>query len=279
MHQLINQPMYLRDSLFSVIERDLKRGASLEELLNNGKKKVECVFIPIGTVFSTSNVSQNQNNKLVAVIYVMGVMSRMGNYYSYGYEDVANQILRAKNNPDVVAIVLKVYSPGGTADGCSTVCDAIIDARKVKPVVSQTAFAMSAGYMIASQSTEIIMDSSAAAMVGSIGSQYVHIDESKSMEQQGYDVTIFRAKGSERKNLINGIEPLSEDATAKIQSLVDACQREFVGYVKRGRMGKNLSSDALTGDEFNAKEAITLGLIDKVGSYEMALQRAIQLAA
>ena len=91
------------------------------------------------------------------------------------------------------------------------------------------------------------------------------------------DVTIFRATGSEDKALINGIEPLTDELKAEIQTDLNACRKVFLGYVKRGRAGKLKSDEVFTGKMYKKNDAIKLGLVDKVGTLSDALKRARKL--
>ena len=285
MHSFINQPVSLHFETFQKVFELSMKGQSTQEILKTFGMKVEpeqinssnALFSSFTDALKNALSGSSGEGKYVSLITAGGIMTRFSSYYNYGYEDIARQLLKADADPNSLGTVFRAVGPGGTSDGNYLVPDAINACKK--PVVAATNYAMSATYMMICPCDEIVMDAGAASQVGSIGSQYVHVNESKYFENQGIEHKIIRATGSEMKNQVNSIEPLSEDAQAKIQTLVDSCRKEFVGYVLRGRAGRNLKNEALTGDEFSAKVALNLGLIDRLGSLEVAIQRVVQLSS
>lgn len=285
MHLFINQPVSLHIDTFHQLFDMTMKGHSTNEILKlfGMRKDPEQISTANGLFDMLTQELKNalskggaSEGKYVSLITAGGVMTRFSSYYSYGYEDIAQQLMRADSDPNSIATVFRAVGPGGTSDGNYLVPDAITSCKK--PVVAATNYAMSATYMMISTSNEIVMDGGAAAQVGSIGSQYVYVNESEYFKNQGIEHQIIRATGSEKKNQVNSLEPLMEDARAELQTVVDACRKEFVGYVNRGRAGKGLKSEALTGAEFSAKQALSLGLVDSIGSVAKAVQRAVQLS-
>ncbi len=273
--QFFNTVMTIQATVFNQIFDLIMKGHTTADIMKTFGKKVESTsYTPSGKHVGNA---LNQNQKYIGVVTAAGVMMRYGTWYSYGYEDIAKQIRTSDNNPENIGTVFKVFSQGGTADGMIEVCDAVAACKK--PIVGYTDFAMSAGYGMIAPCDEIVIGKGASSSVGSIGTQYLYINEEEYLKKVGLEYELIRAKGSERKNLVNSFEPLTEEARQKLQSTVDACRKEFVGVVQRGRLGKNLSSDALTGDEFTAKEALALGLVDSIGSFESALQKVVQLSS
>lgn len=212
----------------------------------------------------------------VAVIPISGTMSRNG-LCGYGNEYTARILEKADAYDKVKAVVLKINTPGGTVDSTEMLADTVKNFSK--PIVAWTPYCASAGYFVASQSDEIIIEPSVTSEVGSIGVLMVYTDYTKYLEKEGMDVTIFRAEGSEDKALINGIEPLTDELKAEIQADLNACRKAFLGYVKRGRAGKLQSDEVFSGKMYKKKEAINLGLVDQIGTLSDAIKRARKLAA
>lgn len=211
---------------------------------------------------------------MVGIVHVMGFLQRGESYWSTSYEGIARQIREFDNNPEVLATVLKVHSPGGTSDGNYISAEAVASAKK--PILAHTGYCFSAAYMSICSADKIVLDNQAASSIGSIGSLYIHSNYSKQLEQQGVQMKIYRAKGSEKKALVNSIEEMTPELEEKIQSMVNDCRNEFVGYVNRGRRGK-IKLEALTGDEFNRTEALSYGLADATGSFQWTLQEAVRM--
>lgn len=212
----------------------------------------------------------------VAVIPISGTMSRNG-FCGYGNEYITKLIEVADKDTNTKAVVLKINTPGGTVDSTEMLADAVKNFSK--PILAWTPFCASAGYFVASQCDEIFLEDSVTSDVGSIGVLMVYVDQSKFLEKEGFDVTIFRANGSEDKALLNGIEPLTDELKAELQADLNACRKAFLGYVKRGRAGKIQSDEVFSGKMYKKKEALKLGLVDQIGTLSEAVKRARKLTA
>jgi protease-4 len=212
----------------------------------------------------------------VAIIPINGAMSREGGMCSYGNEQLARWTDIVNRDEQTRAIVYKINSPGGTVDSTRGFADTV---RSVsKPTVAWTPFAASAAYFVASQCTEIMIEDQLVGGVGSIGVLMIMVNQAAALEKQGFKVEIIRAEGSHDKALVNGIEDISDDTRAEIQTMLNACRNEFVGYVRRGRAGKLTSQEVFTGKMYNPADAIRLGLADRKGTLQQAIQRAVQLS-
>lgn len=208
---------------------------------------------------------------MVAIIPIIGTMSRYGDYCSWGTEDIGTWILEANSDDNVSAIVLEINSGGGEVDGTAMLA-AIVKQSK-KPVVAYVAgMAASAAYWVASQCREIVMESKTSSEVGSIGVLATHIDASKFYEQEGYKITIIRSKGSESKALFNSVEPLTEEILTETQAFMDPIRNEFEAVVKSGRPG--ISDTVFEGKMYNGKEALKLKMADRIGFLGDAIDRA-----
>lgn len=206
----------------------------------------------------------------VAVISISGAMSRNG-LCGDGNEYIARILSRLDTLKQCQAVILKFNTPGGTVDSTEMLADVVKNFSK--PIWAWTPFCASAGYFVASQCNQIWMEPSITSEVGSIGVLMVYTDYSKYLEKEGMAVTIFRADGSEDKARINGIEPLNDELVAEIQTSLNDCRKVFLGYVKRGRVGKLQSDEVFSGRMYGTKEAIKLGLADKIGSLSEAIKQ------
>ena len=199
----------------------------------------------------------------VLVLPIVGEMSR------YSYDALGNELLSeclraAFQNDKYKAIVLKIDSGGGTADSCALLADAI-NARN-KPVIAHATRCYSAAYFVASQCDEIIIEGEASSGLGSIGSLIRYQNIQLMLERNGIVDRLIRAKKSTEKALINSTEPLTPELERKLVEIATACHKEFEGYVRRGRAGKLTSDEWVTGNEYDAKTALKMGLIDGVGT-------------
>lgn len=214
---------------------------------------------------------------LVAIIPIIGVMSRYGDLCSWGTEDIGSWILEANADDNVSAIVLEINSPGGSVDGTELL--ATIVRQSQKPVVAYvTGMAASAAYWIASQCKEIVMEAAISSEVGSIGVLATHIDASQFYEKEGYKITIIRSEGSEDKSLFNSVEPLTNDLLVSVREELKPIRSQFIKSVSDGRNIPESDKSIFTGKMFNGKIATTNGMADRIGFLGDAVRRADLLA-
>lgn len=212
----------------------------------------------------------------IATITIAGGMSRFG-FWSWGNEDYARLIKRCDENIYVRAIILKMFTPGGTVDSTRMLAETVRDT--IKKILVHTAMCCSAGMYVASQADEIWLEPQSATIIGSIGVLYIYVNNAKAYEQQGLAPEIIRALGSEDKNKPNSIEGLDEATRALLEQNLIESRQEFVGFIRRGRAGKITDENlAFSGQVFGNKIGIKLGLADHVGSIDQTIKRAIQLS-
>lgn len=219
----------------------------------------------------------------VAVIPVAGVIIPKANLFSdisggTSVQQFQEDFLAAMNDRDVGAVVLDIDSPGGSADLLPELAATMRSVRGQKPVlaVANTLMA-SAAYWIGSQADEVAV--SPSGLAGSIGVFASHQDFSAALEKEGVDVTLISA--GKYKTEGNPFEPLSDDALAHIQELVDDAYAAFTSDVSKGRKVPvaDVRGGFGEGRVLTAKQAVSEGLADRVESLEQTIARAQQMAS
>lgn len=187
-------------------------------------------------------------------------------------ESFRQQFRQALAANDVSGIVIDVDSPGGVVDGTPEMADEIRAARGTKPIVAvANTEAASGAYWLASQADEVVATKS--ARVGSIGVYATHRDTSVQSEHEGVQTTLISA--GKYKVDGNPHEPLSDDARAHLQSMVDEYYGMFLSAVAKGR---RVSLDTVRsgfgqGRVLLASQALQQGMIDRIASTdEVVLQ-------
>lgn len=221
----------------------------------------------------TLNKALKAGSDGVAVLSLNGAMSRFGVCGTGGNEFMAQVIERANIEPEIKALVISAHTPGGTVDSTELVANAIRDSRK-KVVGYVNGLCASAGVFALSQADEMVMENSVSAEIGSIGVLMVYVNQKKAMENEGYEVEIFRADGSEDKARLNAYEPLTEELRAEIQQDLNDARKAFVGYVRRGRAGRLKSDEVFSAKMYKGKQALSLGLVDRLGTLADAIKAA-----
>ena len=187
-------------------------------------------------------------------------------------QTVSEQIRAAIDASNVEQIVLNIHSPGGSVYGVEELATEIRSARGTKPIVAvANAMAASAAYYIASAASEIVVTPSGE--VGSIGVFSAHQDLSEALKMEGVKITLISA--GKFKTETNPFEPLSDEALEYEQSVVDKYYGMFVNAVAKGRgvSASTVRKDFGQGRMVMAKDAVALGMADRVGTLDDTLDR------
>ncbi len=215
-----------------------------------------------------------------AIINVIGPMTKYGDISSYGTDDYENQVEIAIQNPDVDALLLNMDTPGGAAN--DTFANKVAQANEQMPVLAfANPLLASAGYMVASQAERIYAGGNMAE-IGSIGTYWMYMNEREFLEANGIRIEIFRADKSTDKVAINPIEDPPQEALARAQAETNYVNELFISAVKNGRRDPNerrrnrlkmneKDSPLFTGRTYLAEDALRLGLIDAIGTFNDAL--------
>jgi ClpP class serine protease len=94
-------------------------------------------------------------------------------------------------------------------------------------------------------------------------------------------VEILRAKQSIDKAKVNVIEPITDAQRAEIIDELSAIAKDFIKIVKAGR-GARLNTgeeNIFTGKMYDSKTALSMGMIDSLGTLQDAIDRAASLAS
>ena len=173
--------------------------------------------------------------------------------------------------------MLRVNSPGGSAFASEIVRRELELARKAgKPVVvSMGDVAASGGYWISMSADAVIAD--AATVTGSIGVFGMLPTGDKLLEKlsihTGGTTTTWLAGGFDPRR------PLDPRLASTVQSGVNHIYAEFTGRAAQARKKSVAEIDAVAqGRVWTGAQALDRGLIDRLGSFDDAVQAAAKLA-
>jgi signal peptide peptidase SppA len=204
----------------------------------------------------------------VAIVPVLGTLVQRGSTFDAmsgvtSYDRLGGMIEAALSDYRVRGIVLDIDSPGGEAAGVAELARAIRAAGEQKPVYAvANEGAFSAAYWVASAAERLLVP--ASGMVGSVGVIALHVDQSVADAKRGLVYTPVFAGA--RKNDFTSHEPLSQEARAGMQAIVDRLYGQFVDAVAANR---GMSAQAVRDTEagvLDADAAVRLGLADEVGT-------------
>jgi protease IV len=236
--------------------------------------------------FSPSNMPEEKYHSLakfapkkIAIVEVSGTIMEGEDSFAM------KQIERVRLDPDVVGVVVRINSPGGTVTGSDYIYHhllALKEQRKLPLVVSMGSVCASGGYYVAmavgNEPDAIFAEP--ATWTGSIGVIIPHFDVSGGLSKLG--VSEDSITSGPLKKMGTPTRPMTEVERKIMQTLVDDSFKDFKDIVVSGRpkFKDNRSGlDAVaTGQIFTAKQALAKGLVDKIGFVESAVARATELA-
>ena len=226
--------------------------------------------------------SPERNKNIIGVVSIAGtILDGSQPKGSAGGENISAMIKEARNEKNLKALVLRVNTPGGSAFASEIIREQVlaIKDRDIPIVVSMGGLAASGGYWISADSDYIFAHES--SVTGSIGVAAILFDAQETIKKIGLNedgVSNSPFAGS----LNNGIllSSPSEEVVDLIQGNVDRLYNDFIEIVANGRGISIKEADLIAkGRVWSGKDALEVGLIDQIGSFDDAVDKAKDLAA
>ena len=217
----------------------------------------------------------NVPNK-IAVVNVEGtIIDGESDDENAGGDTIARILRNAHDDNSVKAVVLRVNSPGGSAFASEIIRQETENLQKIgKPViVSMGAMAASGGYWISSTADYIIAD--ANTITGSIGIFAMFPTFENSIKKIGVN-----ADGISTTELANtsAFSPLAKSVQDIYQTEIEHGYDRFLEIVSKGRQLSKTQVDKLAqGQVWLGSDAFQNGLVDEIGSFNEAVNKAEQL--
>jgi protease IV len=219
----------------------------------------------------------------IGVVYVDGMIvtgkadsSGLGNAMAAS-TDIARALDQAASDDSIKAVVLRVDSPGGSATASEIILKATERVKAKKPlVVSMGDVAGSGGYFVTCAADTVFADNiTITASIGVVGGKLV--------TTQMWNNIGVNWKGYQRgasADLLATDTDFSPEEKQKMQSWMDEVYGVFKGNVVSGR-GNKLKKpidELAAGRVFTGKQAIDLGLVDRIGTLADAISFAANQA-
>lgn len=223
------------------------------------------LLILVPSIFNTRGDELIGSGDRVAVIEIEGPI--------LSSSETVRLFKKYRKDERVKAIVLRVESPGGGVVASQEIYEEVKKTRasKVPVVVSMGALAASGGYYISCAADRIVANP--GTLTGSIGviSQFMRIDSL--LNRIGIEATTI--KSGKLKDAGNPFRRMTQDDKSYFQGLMDQIHRQFIAVVERER---GIDHDSLMeyadGRVFTGEEAMAVGLIDTIGTFEDAVEIA-----
>ena len=223
-----------------------------------------------------ANVTTDIVNK-VAVVYAEGsIVGGKGSTEQIGSDRFAKELRKLREDKNVKAVVLRVNSPGGSATASEVILREVLLTKKEKPVVvSMGNIAASGGYWIATGADYIFAEEN--TITGSIGvfGMLPNIKEIGNNNGITWDVV----QTGKFADIGSTVRPKTDAELAIFQRSVSQTYDLFLNKVARYRkLPKEEVQQIAQGKIWSGKEAVKIGLVDRIGGLEAAIAHAAERA-
>jgi len=248
-----------------------------------GKIKVSPItainFIPLGKYYESvkSNFTSSGSDRIV-IIYAEGnIVGGKNSQKEIGQDIYRYFIRKARLDNDVKAIVVRINSGGGSALVSENLWRELTLAKAAKPVVlSFGDVSASGGYYLSCNADSIFADP--MTITGSIG-VFSMLFNTQSFFKDKLGITFDGVHTAREPDAVTMVQPLTDLQKKFIQNDVDSIYHDFTFRVASGR-NKNISYiDSIgQGRIWSGEKALKLGLIDRIGGIQEAMDCAARMA-
>ena len=255
---------------------ELLTNNQLEEKLCNlfvAKKYEDVKGISLTDYSALRNTVNFKAKKKVAVIYAQGDIVDGDAKENVAGNRFAKVIADVRKDSSVMAVVLRVNSPGGSVLASEKIKAELDLLREVKPVIASYGdYAASGGYWISANCDKIY--SNASTLTGSIG-VFSMIPDIGGAVKDKLHVTITPVNSNEHSDMYSLMRPLSQKEVDYMQASVERIYDKFTQIVSEGRgMPVGRVDEIAQGRVWTGADAITIGLVDEIGTIEDAIRYA-----
>ena len=264
------------NNLIDGVKYDDEIKDEIKQRLNLGKyDKIN--LISINSYFKAGGYKKLSGER-IALIYAQGnIIDGAGDQGQIGSVDYIKLIRKARLDKTIKAIVFRVNSGGGSALASETIWRELSLAKKEKPVVvSFGDVAASGGYYISCAADSIF--ASPTTITGSIG-VFGIIPNMEGFFKNKLGVTFDGVKTAPYADLGSVYRPMNENEKKFVQQSIDEIYVSFKQRVADGRKKPVEFVDSIAqGRVWSGNRAIGIGLVDKFGGLQDAVDCAARLA-
>ena len=227
-------------------------------------------FIGLSLIFMLAAKDADFDDLLKSGGEKVGIVELTGNITSS--KDIIHSLKRFRENSSIKAIVIRIDSPGGAVGPAQEIFREIRKTVKTKKVIaSMGSVAASGGYYVAAGADGIVANP--GTITGSIGVIMGFANFQELLRKIGMVPVVI--KSGQYKDIGSPVREMTKDERGILQNLSNRIHRQFIVDIANGR-GMDLSKVEVIADGriFTGEEAKNLGLIDRLGNLEDAIEWA-----
>ena len=268
MEKLVDKLAYIdqvRATLRALTGQDKVRFARPADLMDKDADAVKSVSDHIAIYYAEGEIVDQASTRSIG-----GATEIVG-------KNVVEDLDKLANDDHVKAVVLRVNSPGGSAFASEQMWRAVQLLKAKKPVVvSMGGLAASGGYYLSCGADYIFAEPT--TLTGSIGIFGLVPDVSGLLtEKIGVHFDIVKTnEASDFGTVSRGFNP---GESAAMQAYVERGYAQFLNRVSKGRNKSVADVDSIAqGRVWTGRQALGIGLVDKLGSLDDAVAEAARRA-
>ncbi|MFZ1982901.1 MAG: signal peptide peptidase SppA [Desulfatitalea sp.] len=186
-----------------------------------------------------------------------------------------DQIKAFREDESIKAIVVRIDSPGGAVGPSQEIYREIRKTLAEKKVIaSMGSVAASGGYYVAAAGDGIVANP--GTITGSIGVIMGYTNFEALMQKIGLTPVVI--KSGEYKDIGSPARPMTVKEKTLLEGVTRSIHQQFVGAIAEGRhMAHDQVAAIADGRIFTGEDAQKLGLVDRLGNFQDAVQWAGEL--
>ena len=241
-------------------------------------------LLKIWAQFLSGPEKKSEPKPAVGIVYVdgpinlgKGMSNPFGGSVGAFSSDVRAALEKAAADDSIKAVVLRVDSPGGSVTASEIILDATRRVKAKKPfVVSMGDVAGSGGYYVACAADTIFADTT--TLTGSIGVLGGKLATTEMWKKIG--ITFKEYKRGQNAGIFSTDDIFTESERERMRAVMDEAYDLFKKHVTevRGSRLKKPVEELAGGRVYTGKQALELGLIDRLGTLSDAVAFAADQA-
>lgn len=265
-HNLVDELCYKSDvddyfcSIFNVGSADDLKVVSIYDYAKTSVKNVSKSKEKIAVVFADGEiVVDGESEKIVSGVKFADMLSKI------------------RRDSSIKAVVLRVNSPGGAAQGAEMINHELGLLKEAKPVIASYGdYAASGGYWISVRADRIFVDN--CTLTGSIG-VFSLVPSFGDALRKKIGVNVVPVNSNKHSDMMNLMRRFDSDETAYMESAIEKVYSDFTSIVAEGRKMNIEKVDELgQGRVWAGSDALKVGLADERGGLIDAIRYAEMVA-
>ncbi len=231
------------------------------------KRIIIIILIGIGLIAGIRSVIKNMTPAIGILEIDAPILSSL---------DYLDTIREFEEDAGIKAVIVRIDSPGGRVGPSQEVYEALLRLKEFKPVIaSMASIGASGAYYIACAADTIY--AMPGTMTGSIGVILEFVDVTEGLEKLG--VSAHSITGGTLKDAGTPFRHMSEKERSYFEALAKDVHEQFMEAVS---LSRNLPEDKVIeyadGRVYTGRQALAIGLIDKLGGLDQAIEEAKERA-